>query len=109
MTIEIDGVAQTTTGFNNTLISLTQNGEVGRRLDLRANIGSDMLIITVSNWDFQNPPNDGVLTKIYETNTIGNLTTNKVCTTRPTGNFCDGGLGTYTCLLYTSPSPRDRG
>lgn len=98
MSVEIDGTAQTATNFNNTLIKVQQNGEDGRRLDLRANIGSDMLIISVSNWDFQNPPTDGILTKVYDTNTTayGGLGPNKSCTTRPAGNLCDSGLGTYT-------------
>lgn len=95
MTLEIDGMAQTITSFNNTLLFLQQHGEDGRRMDLRANIGSDMLILSVSNWDLQNPPTDGILTKIYDTNTNGNIGSHQSCTMRPAGNLCDSGLGTY--------------
>lgn len=104
MTIELDGVAQTTTGFNNTLLFLQQNGEDGRRLDLRANIGSNMFILSASNWDFQNPPADGILSKIYETNTVNNTPIYRSCTMRPAGNLCDAGLATYTAngLTYMS-------
>lgn len=95
MTIEIDGVVQTPTSFNNTLLSLQQNGETGRRLDLRASIGSDMLIVTVANWNFQSPPTDGIITKIYDTNTNGTVGPNQSCTSLSGGTFCDSGLGTY--------------
>lgn len=95
MTIEVDGVTQTVTSFNNTLLSLQQAGEIGRRLDLRASIGSDMLILSASNWDLQNPPTDGLLTKIYDTNTNGTIAPNQTCLVSSGTTYCDSGLGTY--------------
>ena len=100
MALEIDGVAQTLTNYNNTLITVNQNSEIGRRMDLRANIGSELFILTVSNWDFQNPPNDGIVIKPYVTNfeyngTLNNLPTDKTCVTRGNTTFCDGGLITH--------------
>jgi len=96
MTIEIDSVSQTPTNFstNNTLISVEEYGEMGRRFDIRANIGSDQLIISASNWDFQNPPAGGILTKTYDTNTSGGTGPNQYCEVRQV-TFCDGGLATY--------------
>lgn len=98
MTLEIDGVTQTPTNFstNNTLLRVQEFGETGRRLDIRANVGNDMLIISASNWDFQNPPTDGILIKTYDTNTSGGIGPNQSCTQMSGITYCDGGLGTYT-------------
>jgi hypothetical protein len=98
MTIEMDGVTQTVTNFdnNNTLIKYQQQGEKGRRLDLRANIGNDMFIITVQNWDVQNPPSDGIVVKNYDVNWIPNTPLYQTCIQGNLANLCDDGLGTYT-------------
>jgi len=89
-----DGVMFTATDFNNTLLEENQGGEIGRRLDLRANVDNGFLIVTISNWDWQNPPENGVLTKSYDTN-VDDIGPNTDCMMTSSFTFCDGGLGTY--------------
>ena len=94
MTVEKDGVSFTITEFNNSLLGEQQLTEFGRRLDLRANVDGGTLVISVSNWDFQNPPEDGIITKTYDTNTDFEGT-HEVCKETANASFCDGGMGTY--------------
>ncbi|MEM9822806.1 MAG: hypothetical protein AAF985_17125, partial [Bacteroidota bacterium] len=105
MTVIKDGVSFEIEATNNTLLSEVQSGNEGRRLDIRCNVDGGTLFISVSNWDFQNPPVDGILTKTYKTNEQDPSTTNSSC--MDVGNFtlCDGALGTYTVgttEIYTS-------
>lgn len=69
MNVNWDGTNYTPTGYNNTLIALTENGESGRRFDLRANINGGQFFLTFSMWDVQNPPAEGVVKKIYAVST----------------------------------------
>lgn len=97
MTLSIDGVAQTPTNFStsNTLLHLEQYGEAARRLDIRATIGNATLILSTSNWDFQNPPTNGMLIKTYDTNTESGTGPNQTCRVNNSITYCDGGLVTY--------------
>jgi hypothetical protein len=102
----MDGVAQTATNFNNTLLVYPQNGSEERRLDLRADLGDDLFIVSVSNWAFQNPPENGIVTKVYDTNVSANggMGPNRVCNSTSSGNLCDAGLGSYMVDGITSMS-----
>jgi len=71
--------------FNNSLFFETGNGQPRRRLDIRTTVKGNTVILSVYNWDWQNPPQDGVLAKIYST-----LTTNT------SGNDC----ATIDSMLY---------
>lgn len=90
MTLSIDGVNQTITGFNNSLI-ISEDGVLSsRRMDIRASIGSKTMFLTVSNMDWQNPPANGILAKTYNTDYTG-----ADCREYDGINYCDGMLGTY--------------
>jgi len=109
MEVEKNDISFSITNFNNTLLAESQSGETGRRLDLRANVEGGTLIITVSNWDWQNPPMDGVLTKTYDTNVeIGE---NAACMDSNGITYCDGGLVTYLdgAVIYISEAIDDEG
>jgi len=87
-----DGVKHNITSFNNSLMNETQNGHSGRRMDLRCNVDGGTFVLSLSNWDWQNPPANGVLIKSYDTDESG---TNTKCKDVSGDQLCDGGLGTY--------------
>ncbi len=93
MSFKVNGINYTATSFNNTLISASQGGQQGKRLDIRGSFDSGKtLILTVSNWNWQNPPANGILVKKYDTQTIG---PNTSCQDIGGATYCDGALGTY--------------
>lgn len=97
MTVSKDGTSFTVTSFNNTLVKESQLGNPGRRLDLRGEVDGGFLVLSVSNWDWQNPTENGILLKSYDTNTdyIDNPGTHSVCEETPSFTMCDGALLTY--------------
>lgn len=97
MLIQVDSIPQTVTNIDvdNTLLHLEQYTVAGRRLDIRATIGNATLTLSASNWDFQTPPTDGILTKTYDTNTDLHKGPNQICGVHQSIPFCDGGLATY--------------
>lgn len=101
---------QTTTGF---LQSEIQYDHEGRALYLTAAAGiTKMLSISVANWDFHNPPANGILTGEYDatfdfeqTDTENPLAECLTLTGNNAGvTLCDGGLVTYILNndIYTS-------
>ncbi|PKP21494.1 MAG: hypothetical protein CVU05_06640 [Bacteroidetes bacterium HGW-Bacteroidetes-21] len=89
----INGTSYSSTSFNNTLVSASQSGQSGNRMDIRGTFDSNKtLILSVSNWDWQNPPTNGVLVKKYDTQVSG---PNADCQTISGTMYCDGALGTY--------------
>lgn len=91
-----NGTAYSCTSFNNTLT--IQSAQKGRRLDIRGSFDNGkILIVSVSNCDWQNPPADGVLTKLYDTRLGG---PNASCQDIDGYTYCDGALGTY--MMTTS-------
>lgn len=93
MDFKINGINYSATSYNNTLISASQGGQSGKRLDIRGSFDSGKtLILTVSNWDWQNPPANGIVVKKYDTQLMG---TNTVCQDISGNTYCDGALGTY--------------
>ncbi len=89
------GVSFETDVTNNTLVFETStdgNNVEGRRLDVRCNVDGGTFILTVSNVDFQNPPDDGILTKVYGTNDDFQ---NSDCMDFTNATYCDGALITY--------------
>lgn len=92
MEIKKNDTDYTISEFNNTLLEVEQAGNMGRRLDIRFEVDGGTLILSVSNWSWQNPPEDGIVSKTYVTNSNGNISSNTACS----GGLCDGGLGTYS-------------
>lgn len=103
VTYTIDGENQKVTTVTATLQFETQYDHEGRALYITAAAGaSKMLSIAISNWDYQNPPDNGVLTKTYdatfdfETEEDNDLATCLELTGGNAGVFlCDGALVTY--------------
>jgi len=54
----------------NTLTFMSQEGHVGRRLEVVANAGTNQLIVSALCWDFQNPPLGAIKTKKYYPNPL---------------------------------------
>jgi hypothetical protein len=93
MTLVFNGTSYTFTEFNNTLYSENQYGQKGRRLDIRTNINGKTIVFSVSNWDWQNPPAEGVIEKKYST--ISFSAPGSQCMEIDGYDFCDAGLVTY--------------
>ncbi len=93
MSFTKNGVSYTCTSFNNTLLIQSGSGVQGRRLDIRGSFDNGkILIVSVSNCDWQNPPANGVLVKLYDTRIGG---PNSACQDVGGYTYCDGALGTY--------------
>lgn len=91
-----NGVAYSGTNLNNTYIHTTQNGESGARLDLRCEIDGGNLILSVSNWDWQTPPDNGLILKKYNANL--ELSTENDCMDNNNMTYCDGALVTHQMI-----------
>jgi len=62
-------------------------------MNIQGNFGNgNSLVLSVSNWDWQNPPANGVLEKIYDTHLTG---TNMACQEISGSNLCDRAMGQY--------------
>jgi hypothetical protein len=92
MSFTMDDKSYFNDATNNTLVEETQMGKTGRRLDLRCNTDKGLFVVTVSNWDWQNPPVNGVLCKTYDTDGVGK---NTKCLHVGNTSYCDGAMGTY--------------
>jgi hypothetical protein len=99
----IDGENQKVATVTASLTFETQYNHEGRSLYITAAAGlTKMLSVAISNWDYQNPPDNGILTKTYdatfdfETEADNDLATCLELTGDNTGVFlCDGALVTY--------------
>jgi len=99
MSFTKNGTAFTCTSFNNTLLIQSGTGQQGRRLDIRGSFDNGKtLIVSVSNCDWQNPPVNGVLVKLYDTRLGG---PNAECQDIDGTTYCDGALGTYMLTSST--------
>jgi hypothetical protein len=95
MKVVKNGTTFTTTSVNATFLIAEELGELVRRLDITATIDGGLFTITVSNWDWQNPPVDGIITKKYDTNANVVAGPNTKCKIVGDVGYCDSGLGTY--------------
>ncbi|MBR9915646.1 MAG: hypothetical protein GYB32_12610 [Algicola sp.] len=92
-TVIKDGVTFEGENFNHTLIILSDGTVEGRRMDLRCDIDGGTFILSISNWDFQNPPANGVVEKTYDTNI--DIGPNTQCETIEGSTYCDEALVTF--------------
>ena len=92
-TVIRDGVTFEGENINNTLIITSQNDQGARRLDLRCDFDGGTFILSISNWEFQNPPENGVVEKSYNTNT--EMGPDTECETIDSITYCDEALVTY--------------
>ncbi|MCK8482154.1 hypothetical protein [Psychroserpens algicola] len=88
-----NGVTFEGENINNTLIITSQGDQGARRLDLRCDIDGGTFILSISNWEFQNPPADGVVVKSYNTNTEMGPDTD--CESINGTTYCDEALVTF--------------
>lgn len=88
-----NGVTFEGENINNTLIITSQGDQGARRLDLRCDIDGGTFILSISNWEFQNPPADGVIVKSYNTNTEMGPDTD--CESINGTTYCDEALVTF--------------
>ena len=67
LTYTLDGESQNIQAVSGILQSQIEHNHEGRALNINAVVGNGQtLSIAVSNWDFQNPPDNGVLTGEYD-------------------------------------------
>ena len=97
VTLTIDGTAKSVVAASAILAFETQNDHEGRSLNITSMEGNNPLSIAVSNWDFQNPPKDGIKLKTYDNLFADQGTTGAECLSLESGAvmLCDGGLVTY--------------
>ncbi|HEX8546872.1 MAG TPA: DUF6252 family protein [Cytophagaceae bacterium] len=88
LTVKKGLVSHTVTSFNNSL--LFDRSQEGRRLDIRGTVDGGTFVITVSNYDFQNPPENGIKLKTYFEDY-----TQSECKDDGEISYCDGMLGTF--------------
>ena len=97
MTLTIDGVEQKVSTPAGIMQFETQYDHEGRGLLIAANVGGSQITLTVSNWDWQNPPTDAVLAKDYSV-IFGEetLETSECLELEGSVFLCDGALITYS-------------
>lgn len=96
ISLSIDGAKQSVKFSGAQLLVEDYGDHEGRSLNITAISGTNVLTVAVSNWSFQNPPEDGVIAKKYE-NLFTDQTLDKgQCMSEGIEEYCDGGTVTYT-------------
>ena len=96
ISLTIDGAKQSVKFAGAQLLVEDYGDQEGRSLNITAISGSNALTITVSNWSFQNPPEDGVIVKKYEHLFTDQTLDKGQCMSEGIEAYCDGGTVTYT-------------
>lgn len=107
MSITVDGIAQPVSILSTVLVFEAQEDHEGRAMQTTAQSNSNLLTVGISNWDFQNPPINGILQKTYYDVEEGSLTENADCLEEGDIMYCDGYLITYTVNNETFYSAMD--
>ncbi len=102
LTVKKGNVSYNLTTFNNTLYF--EKSESARRLDIRGTVDGGIFVISVSNFDFQNPPENGIKVKTYYEDYLQNE-----CKKEGEISYCDGLLGTYLKNNKTLMTVNDEG
>lgn len=90
MTVKMDGKAYTAADYNNTLI-LSEVQDYGvHRMDIRTTVNGGTLVLSFTNWEWQNPAAEGIVAKKYE-----NDVSKASCKTINGDELCDEMLGTF--------------
>lgn len=101
--LKMDGVPYNAICFTNTLLYISDSLMNSRRLDIIISFkGGQKLTLSVQNFDFQNPPADGILAKKYDVDLLGSnsdqISINGI-------TYTDVATGTYvpyTPLMYVT-------
>lgn len=88
LTIKKGSTSFEATNLNNSIFY--DNTKGGRRLDIRGSVDGGIFVLSVSNFDFQNPPVDGIKVKTYF-----NDETKSECKDIGGTSYCDEMLGTF--------------
>jgi hypothetical protein len=94
ITLSIDGASKSAT-ISSSILLVETTGNKGRSLGVNALEGSNLLILSISNWDFQNPPADGILVKTYYDNSNPSPNPKSTCIQVNSTALCDNALVTY--------------
>lgn len=94
VTLSIDGTTKAAI-FTSSELRITTTAEKERALLINASVGSDLLILSVSNWGFQNPPTDGLLIKTYYSIADDAGRSKATCLIKGITYYCDSSLVNY--------------
>ncbi|NOS91255.1 MAG: hypothetical protein HOP30_05000 [Cyclobacteriaceae bacterium] len=94
ITLSIDGTTKSAT-FTAAQLIVKTTGEKERAISINAAAGSDMLILSVSSWGYQNPPTDGLLIKTYYSLFDDAGRAKATCLQKGITSYCDSNLITY--------------
>lgn len=89
LNISINGVDYELDEFDNSLVIYDAGGMMAHRMDLRFLIDSLMMDIVIGNYAFQSPPEEGIVEKMYDTNTASGSGPNTECQASNGITFCD--------------------
>lgn len=81
--------------FNNVLIGISSGSEDGRIFSIRTTIDEAPFLLNIVNWNWQQPPFNGILPKRYDANTQGNTGSNTSCQAVGSSLLCDSASGSY--------------
>jgi len=95
MIVEKDGVSFTITDFTNGMTDEMQAGSKARKLVLRTSVDSGEFTLAIGNWEWQNPPSDGILEKVYDIEFATGIGPNTECQDQTNETYCDGSSGSY--------------
>lgn len=82
--------------FNNALIAVGAGDESGRIMNIRVRLDGGDLVLSIVNWDWQIPPSNGIVAKVYDLNQSGRVGNNTSCQEINGSTLCDTGTVTYS-------------
>jgi hypothetical protein len=94
VTLSIDGTTKAAI-FTAAQLIVKTTGEQERAISINAAAGSDLLILNVSNWGYQNPPANGLLIKTYFSLFDDAGRAKATCLQKGITSYCDSNLITY--------------
>lgn len=94
VTLTIDGTAKAA-AFTTAQLLVKTTGEQERAISINATAGSDLLILNVSNWGYQNPPANGLVIKTYYSLFDDAGRAKATCLQKGITSYCDSNLITY--------------
>ncbi len=87
MTAFFDSAQYFPTAFYNSYLLFNSSNNHGRKLVVKTYFNGGTFTMTITNWEWQNPPNYGVLAKTYSTLATDS---NHACMLNNGTNLCDG-------------------
>lgn len=95
ITLTLDGQSKKIKTITGVLVFTTISGHEARGLNITGTLDNDAyFVIQVNNWDFQNPPANGLIKKKYF-NITGDGIEDADCIESQGSTLCDGAMITY--------------